>query len=152
MPTINQLPLLTEASSGDQLPVYTPVNGDTRRLPLNTLLQFFTDNFTSPVLVPNLYAPLAGFSLDVPQPIASQWMLLQPASTIAAGTITLPLNTTTPDGTEVLITSTQTITSLAVGLNGAAQVYGIVNPGALNAQDYFRLRYVAATNSWYRIG
>jgi hypothetical protein len=150
MPTINQLPLLTEASSGDQLPVYTPVNGDTRRLPLNTLLQFFTDNFTSPVLVPNLYAPLAGFSLDVPQPAASQWMILQPVSTLASGTITLPLNTTTPDGTEVLITSTQIITTLTIGLNGAANVFGA--PTTLAANGFARLRYVAATNSWYRIG
>jgi hypothetical protein len=123
MPTINQLPLLTEASSGDQLPVYTPQNGDTRRLPLNTLLEFFTDNFTSPILVPNLYAPLAGFSLDVPQPIASQWMILQPVSTLASGTITLPLNTTTPDGTEVLITSTQIITTLTLGLVDAILRY-----------------------------
>ena len=150
MPTINQLPLLTEASSGDQLPVYTPVNGDTRRLPLNTLLQFFTDNFTSPVLVPNLYAPLAGFSLDVPQPTASQWMILQPVSTLASGTITLPLNTTTPDGTEVLITSTQIITTLTIGPNGAANVFGA--PATLAANGFARLRYVAATNSWYRIG
>jgi hypothetical protein len=150
MPTINQLPLLTEASSGDQLPVYTPQNGDTRRLPLNTLLQFFTDNFTSPVLVPNLYAPLAGFSLDVPQPIASQWMILQPVSTLASGTITLPLNTTTPDGTEVLITSTQIITTLTIGPNGAANVFGA--PTTLAANGFARLRYVAATNSWYRIG
>jgi hypothetical protein len=150
MPTINQLPLLTEASSGDQLPVYTPVNGDTRRLPLNTLLQFFTDNFTSPVLVPNLYAPLAGFSLDVPQPAASQWMILQPVSTLASGTITLPLNTTTPDGTEVLITSTQIITTLTIGPNGAANVFGA--PTTLAANGFARLRYVAATNSWYRIG
>ena len=149
MPTINQLPLLTEASSGDQLPVYTPVNGDTRRLPLNTLLQFFTDNFTSPVLVPNLYAPLAGFSLDVPQPAASQWMILQPVSTLASGTITLPLNTTTPDGTEVLVSTTQQITAFTLSLNGAAAAYG--DPTTLAAEDFFRMRFVQSTNSWYRI-
>lgn len=152
MPQINQLPLVSQVSSGDQLPVYTPQNGDARRMPISALLNYFEQQFASPTLVTNFYTPSTGFSIGVPTPTSSQWMLLQPASTLAAGTITLPLNTTTPDGTEVLITSTQTITSLAVGLNGAAQVYGIVNPGALNAQDYFRLRYVAATNSWYRIG
>lgn len=152
MPQINQLPLVAQVSSGDQLPVYTPQNGDARRMPISALLEYFEQQFASPQLITNFYTPNTGFSIGVPTPTASQWMLLQPASTLAAGTITLPLNTTTPDGTEVLITSTQTITSLAVGLNGAAQVYGIVNPGTLNAQDYFRLRYVAATNSWYRIG
>lgn len=152
MPQINQLPLVSQVSPGDQLPVYTPQNGDARRMPVGALLEFFEQSFASPSLVTNFYTPTTGFSIGVPTPTASQWMLLQPAGTLAAGTITLPLNTQTPDGTEVLVTTTQTITALSMGLNGAAQVFGIVNPGTLNAQDYFRLRYVASTNSWYRIG
>lgn len=152
MPQINQLPLVVQVSAGDQLPVYTPQNGDARRMPISALLDFFEQSFASPSLVTNFYTPTTGFSIGVPTPTASQWMLLQPAGTLATGTITLPLNTQTPDGTEVLVTTTQTITALSMGLNGAAQVFGIVNPGTLNAQDYFRLRYVAATNSWYRIG
>jgi hypothetical protein len=43
-------------------------------------------------------------------------MLLQPAGTLATGTITLPLNTGVPDGTTVLITTTQEITSLTIAL------------------------------------
>lgn len=152
MPQINQLPLVSQVSPGDQLPVYTPQNGDARRMPVGALLEFFEQSFASPTLVTNFYTPTTGFSIGVPTPTASQWMLLQPAGTLAAGTITLPLNTQTPDGTEVLVTTTQTITALSMGLNGAAQAFGIVNPGTLNAQDYFRLRYVASTNSWYRIG
>lgn len=152
MPQINQLPLVSQVSPGDQLPVYTPQNGDARRMPISALLEFFEQSFASPTLVTNFYTPTTGFSIGVPTPTASQWMLLQPAGTLAAGTITLPLNTQTPDGTEVLVTTTQTITALSMGLNGAAQVFGIVNPGTLNAQDYFRLRYVSATSSWYRIG
>ena len=153
MPQINQLPLVAQVSAGDQLPVYTPQNGDARRMPISALLTFFQQQFASPTLATNIYTPATGFNLTVPTPIAQQqWMLLQPAGVLATGTLTLPLNTTPPDGTEILITTTQTITSLAISLNGAAQIYGIVNPGTLNAQDYFRLRYVAATNSWYRIG
>jgi len=152
MPQINQLPLVAQVSAGDQLPVYTPQNGDARRMPISALLDYFEQQFASPQLATNVYTPTSGFSIGVPTPNSSQWMILQPASPLAAGTLTLPLNTATPDGTEVLITTTQTITSFALGLNGAAQVYGIVNPGTFNAQDYFRLRYVAATNSWYRIG
>jgi hypothetical protein len=53
-----------------------------------------------------------------------QWVLIQPAGTLATGTVTLPLNTGTPDGTEVLVTTTQQITTLTIGLNGAAAVYG----------------------------
>jgi hypothetical protein len=59
------------------------------------------------------------------------------------------LNTQTPDGTEVLVTTTQQITTFTLAANGAAQLYGA--PTTLAAQDNFRVRFVQATNSWYRI-
>lgn len=150
MPYINQLPLLTVASPGDQIPVYTPNNGDARRLPIGALLEYFQQTFASPTMATNVYTPGTGFNLSVPTPVAQQqWMLIQPVSTLATGTITLPLNTQTPDGTEVLITSTQQITTFTLSANGASQLYG--NPATLAAQDFFRMRFVQATNSWYRI-
>jgi hypothetical protein len=150
MAYINQLPLLAVASPGDQIPVYTPNNGDARRLPIGALLQFFQQNFASPTLATSISTPGTGFNITVPTPISQQqWMLLQPAGTLAAGTITLPLNTQTPDGTEVLITTTQIITSFTMALNGASASYGA--PTTLAASGYFRMRFVQATNSWYRI-
>ena len=151
MPQIYQLPLVSQASLGDQLAVYTPNNGDARRMSLNTLLAFFQQQFAAPTLATNIYTPTTGFSIGVPTPVSQQqWMLLQPAGTLASGTITLPLNTITPDGTEVLITSTQIITTLTVGLNGASNAFGA--PTTLAANGFARLRFVQAQNSWYRIG
>ena len=150
MPYINQLPLLAVASPGDQIPVYTPNNGDARRLPIGALLAYFQQTFASPTLATNVYTPGTGFNLAVPTPVAQQqWMLIQPAGTLAAGTVTLPLNTGTPDGTEVLITTTQQITAFTLNANGASQLYG--DPTTLAAEDFFRMRFVQATNSWYRI-
>jgi hypothetical protein len=150
MPYINQLPLLMVASPGDQIPVYTPNNGDARRLPIGALLQFFQANFASPTLATNIFTPGTGFNVAVPTPVAQQqWMLIQPAGTLASGTVTLPLNTQTPDGTEVLVTTTQQITAFTLAPNGAAQLYGV--PTTLAAQDNFRVRFVQATNSWYKI-
>jgi hypothetical protein len=150
MPQINQLPLLAQVSPGDQVPVYSPNNGDARRLPISALLQYFQQTFASPTLATNVYTPGTGFNLAVPTPVADQqWMLLQPAGTLATGTITLPLNTGTPDGTEVLVTTTQQITAFTLAANGASQLYGA--PSTLAAQDFFRMRFVLATNSWYRI-
>ena len=150
MAYINQLPLLMVASPGDQIPVYTPNNGDARRLPIGALLAFFQQNFASPTLATNVYTPGTGFNLAVPTPVAQQqWVLIQPAGTLAAGTITLPLNTGTPDGTEVLITTTQIITTFTLAGNGAAAVYGA--PTTLAANAFFRMRFVQSTNSWYRI-
>jgi hypothetical protein len=150
MPTINQLPVLSPISSGDQLPVYSPNNGDARRTSIGSLLTFFQQNFASPTLSVNLYVPGSGFNITVPTPVSNdQWMLLQPASTLATGTITLPLNTGVPDGTTVLITSTQEITSLTIALNGASAIYGGVS--FLGAGSATAIRFYQPTNSWYQI-
>jgi hypothetical protein len=150
MPTINQLPLLTQVSAGDQLPVYSPNNGDARRLPMSALLSYFQQQFASPTMAVNLYVPTTGFNIAAPTPISEQqWIVLQPAGTLATGTVTLPLNTATPDGTEILVTTTQIITTFAVGLNGATAAFGA--PTTLAANAFFRLRFYQPTNSWYRI-
>lgn len=150
MPQINQLPVLSQVSAGDQIPVYTPNNGDARRMSISSLLAYFQQTFASPTLASNIYTPGTGFNIAVPTPVAAQqWILIQPAGTLAAGTVTLPLNTQTPDGSEVLVTTTQVITTFTLAANGAAQLYGA--PTTLAAGAYFRMRYVQATNSWYRI-
>jgi hypothetical protein len=150
MPTINQLPVLNTISSGDQLPVYSPNNGDARRTSIGSLLTFFQQSFASPTLSVNLYVPGSGFNITVPTPVSNdQWMLLQPAGTLATGTITLPLNTGVPDGTTVLITTTQEITSLTIALNGATALYGGVS--FLGAGTATAIRFYQPTNSWYQI-
>jgi hypothetical protein len=150
MPTINQLPVLNVISSGDQLPVYSPNNGDARRASIGSLLTFFQQSFASPTLSVNLFVPGNGFNITVPTPVSNdQWMLLQPAGTLATGTITLPLNTGVPDGTSVLITTTQEITSLTIALNGATALYGGVT--TLSAGTATAIRFYQPTNSWYQI-
>jgi hypothetical protein len=150
MPTINQLSPISQVSGGDQLPIYVPNNGDARRVSVTQLLQYFQQTFASPTLATNLYVPGTGFNITVPTPVSNdQWMLLQPAGTLATGTITLPLNTGVPDGTTVLITTTQEITSLTIALNGASAIFGAVTSlGAGCAAIY---RFYQPTNSWYNI-
>lgn len=152
MPQIYQLPLQTQVSGGDQFPIYSPNNGDARRLPVSALLAYFQQTFASPTMATSLYTPGTGFSISVPTPVAQQqWILIQPAGGLASGTVTLPLNTATPDGTEILVTSTQTITTLNIGLNSASALYGVTSGGTLTAATPFRIRFYQATNSWYRI-
>jgi hypothetical protein len=59
------------------------------------------------------------------------------------------LNTGVPDGTTVLITSTQTISSLTIALNGASAIYGAVT--SLTAGSATAIRFYQPTNSWYQI-
>jgi hypothetical protein len=150
MPTINQLASISQVSGSAQIPVYDQNNGDARKMSVNTLLDYFQTSFAAPTVATNLYTPGAGFNITVPTPVAEQqWMLIQPAGTLATGTVTLPLNTGVPDGTEVLITSTQTITAFTIALNGAAAIFG--NVSTLTAGAAVRYRYYLATNSWYNI-
>jgi hypothetical protein len=151
MPTINQLAGISQVSGGDLLPVYVSNNGDARKVSITQLLQYFQQTFASPTVATNLYTPGTGFNITVPTPTSEQqWMVIQPAGTLAAGTITLPLNTGVPDGTEVLITTTQIITSFTLAVNGAANAYGA--PTTLAANAFFTMRFYQATNSWYRVG
>ena len=151
MPTINQLAGLSQVSGGDLLPIYVPNNGDARKVSVTQLLTYFQTVFAAPTVSTNLYTPGAGFNVTVPTPVSEQqWMLLQPAGTLATGTITLPLNTGTPDGTQLLVTATQIITAFTLALNGAAAAFGA--PTTLAANAFFTMRFYQATNSWYRIG
>ena len=150
MPTINQLSGISQVSGGDLLPVYVSNNGDARKVSITQLLQYFQQVFASPTVATNLYTPGTGFNITVPTPVSEQqWMIIQPAGTLAAGTITLPLNTGTPDGTEVLVTTTQIITSFTIAANGASNTYGA--PTTLAANAFFTMRFYQATNSWYRV-
>jgi hypothetical protein len=150
MPTINQLSGISQVSGGDLLPVYVSNNGDARKVSITQLLQYFQQTFASPTVATNLYVPSTGFNITVPTPVSQQqWMILQPAGTLAAGTITLPLNTGVPDGTEVTITTTQIITSFTLAVNGASNAFGA--PTTLAANAFFTMRFYQATNSWYRV-
>lgn len=150
MATINQLSQMTSVSGADLLPVYSSNNGDARKLSISALLAYFQTTFAAPTMATNVYVPTTGFSIAVPTPVAQQqWLLIQPAGTLATGTVTLPLNTSTPDGTEVLINTTQQITAFTLSLNGATAAFG--DPTTLAAEDFFRMRFVQSMNSWYRI-
>jgi hypothetical protein len=150
MPTINQLSGVSQISGGDLLPVYVSNNGDARKVSITQLLQYFQQTFAAPTVATNLYTPGTGFNITAPTPTTEQqWMILQPAGTLAAGTVTLPLNTGVPDGTQVLVTTTQIITSFTLALNGAAAAFGA--PTTLAANAFFTMRFYQATNSWYRV-
>jgi hypothetical protein len=88
--------------------------------------------------------PLTGFSYTVPN--AVQALVLTPAGTIAAGTITTP---STPSENQALrVTTSQTVTSLTLTANTGQTVVGA--PTTITAATPFELFYNSATASWYR--
>ena len=49
MPTINQLPVVTTVSGGDQLPLYVSSQGDARRSSVTTMIEYMQANLTNAV-------------------------------------------------------------------------------------------------------
>lgn len=49
MPTINQLPLITQVSGGDNVVLYVPNQGDSRRASVTTLIQYIAANLGNAV-------------------------------------------------------------------------------------------------------
>jgi hypothetical protein len=49
MPTINQLPTVTQVSGGDQLPLFVTNQGDARRCSVTTLIEYVEENFDAVV-------------------------------------------------------------------------------------------------------
>lgn len=149
MPYINQLPVLDQLSGGDQLPVYSPVNGDARRVSITALLDFFRGNFADPDYLTLINAPTnSGFNWQLGAQTQSLFLILNPSGAFAAGTITLPPVASCFDGQEILVASSQSIAILTVAGNGATLV-GV--PGTLGIGGFFTIRFNALQGAWYTL-
>lgn len=73
MPTINQLPLITQLSGGDNLVVWAPNQGDSRRASITTFTGFIEENFD-------------GVVANTVQTTATTYAQLPAASSAGAGT------------------------------------------------------------------
>lgn len=167
MPTINQLSRTTELSAGDLVPLFSTDNGDAMAAALSVLLEYMQDNldFSNPSgtfvdYTTQYAAPSAtGFSVAInagspsvtpPTNGKNVHLILTPLAGYAAGTIVLPAVAELIDKQEVLVNCTQAVTTLTINGNGATAVTGA--PTTLAANAFFRLKYDAATSTWYRIG
>lgn len=90
--------------------------------------------------------PVTGFALTIANGI--QALVLNPAGTLAAGTVTLPAAPI--DGGTVIISTTQTITALTISPNTGQTVADA--PATLGIGGAVRFLYNATTATWYRIG
>lgn len=95
-------------------------------------------------------APSAsGFSVSITDSGDSIWLVLTPVAGYAAGTIVLPALANCVDKQEILVNSTQAITTLTITANGST-VTGA--PTTMAANAFFTLRFEDVTNTWYRVG
>lgn len=140
-------------TTASQMPFYDPTNGQDRRCSLNDVITLVEGQTTTAGFVTQYAAPNAsGFNITIAPPVTgtSMFLLLTPTGAFAAGTITLPAQSSLIDGQEVLVHTTQAVTTLTVAANGATAVNGA--PTTLAQFAFFRLRYDTINKSWYRVG
>lgn len=151
MTTINQLSAVDTVASSDQVPIYSSGNGDARKASMSVIKTYvLSDATVADDKVTQYASPAAtGFTVTVNNSSASVWLILTPLAGYATGTITLPAVANCVDRQEVLVNTTQSVNSLTVDGNGAT-VIGV--PTTLAANAFFRLRFDAVLDVWYRVG
>jgi trimeric autotransporter adhesin len=93
----------------------------------------------------DLTAPATGFTYTVPNGTASA--LINPAGTLATGTINMPAVPT--DGQKLTIASSQQITALTMSGNGNTLLGALVTIGA---NGFATWQYRASNTTWFRVG
>ncbi len=151
MTTINQLSAVDAVVSSDQVPIYSSSNGDARKASMSVIKDYvLSDATVADDKVTQYAAPAAtGFTVTVNNSSDSVWLILTPLAGYAAGTITLPAVANCVDRQEVLVNTTQAVTTLTVSGNGATVIGA---PTTLAANAFFRLRFDDVLNTWYRVG
>jgi len=149
MTDINQLSSSDTLTAGDLLPIWRTNNSDTRKTSLTTLQAFMQANltFTAGEFVVQYSAPSAtGFSVSLLSNTNNQWLILTPLGAYAAGTITFPLSSSVADNQEILLISTQAVTTLTLAGNGASIVGA---PTGISQNGAIRFKYNTLATTWY---
>jgi hypothetical protein len=147
MTAINQLNATDSLTASDLLPVYVQQNGDARKASIGLLTEYLREQLGGGESKTNQYAaPLTGTTVQVQN--GSTWLILTPAGTLAALTLLMPVLANVVDGQEILISTTQTLTSLTFSGNGASMVGA---PSTLAANGSVRLRFEPVLKTWYKI-
>lgn len=151
MTTINQLSAVDAVVSSDQVPIYSSSNGDARKASMSVIKDYVLSDATAADDKVTQYASPAatGFTVTVNNSSSSVWLILTPLAGYAAGTITLPAVANCVDRQEVLVNTTQAVTTFTVSGNGATVIGA---PTTLAANAFFRLRFDAVLDVWYRVG
>ena len=153
MTTINKLTGIDTVTAGDLLAVFSTSDGQARKASMSVLQKFMQDNLSFGVaaFTTQFASPSStGFSIQINDNTDDTHLILTPTATFAAGTIVLPKATVAVDKQQVLVNSTQIVTTLTIDGNGAIAVTG--EPSTLAANDFFTLKFEKATSVWYRVG
>lgn len=138
--------------AGDQIVLFRTKNCDYRAIPFDSLVQLILEQVPTPVYQAATIQPFnpnGNFTKEIDNNAAGTYLVMNPSTVIAAGTLVLPSINSIVDGQEVLVTSSQQITDLTIDANGATVIGA---PDAMGATAFFKLKYEELSQTWYRVG
>ena len=145
-----KLPITQTVNAGDLIPAFIQNSGITMGVALSTLAAYIQTLLTAPsVYIPVYSVPLTGAVLPDNGATYNKWLIIQPAGTIAALSVTFPPLGTAIDGQEIALVSTQTITTLTIIAVGSTVIGA--NAG-LSTTTPINFRYNQPLNTWFRFG
>jgi hypothetical protein len=154
--SINNLSVASTVAGADAFVIYKNSQGDSRRTSVTDVQAYmqanltFTDSTAQESFTTQYSTPLTGATVAIVPTTSNAHLIITPAGTISTLTLTLPLASGVSDKQEVLVNSTQIVTTLTVSSNGASAVLG--EPSTLAANGFFRLKYDSLMATWYRVG
>ena len=151
MAQINQLSAVDSVSAGDQVPIYVPTQGDTRRSSMTEILEYIQANLSFPVLTTQYAAPLTGTTVQIADGDDSVHLILTPVGGLATLTLKFPALANCVDKQEIVVNTTQAITALTLDENGSS-IVGFADGATLAQYGYLRFKFDAVLSTWYRIG
>lgn len=145
-------PIKENPTLADHSLIWDVENSTWKRSPFSAVFALYNESFTNVVLeADSQYStPLTGANVLVGDNNNDTHLIIVPAGTIAAVTVTLPAVANLRDKQTLLVTCTQIVTTLTIGANGASSVNGA--PTAFTANGFFTLKYDLTLDSWNRVG
>lgn len=143
---------ISDPQLNDHVLIWDSSNSDWRLATFTDIFALFAESYLNVMSEPDSqYAAPAvtGFDILINSNDNDTHLILTPAATLAAGTITLPTPANLRDKQLLICSCTQQVTALTVAGNGASAVNGA--PTGLGADDFFTLKYDKTLNTWNRI-
>jgi len=148
MTDLRNIPRQDSFGSSDNVLVYSSSANDARLILYTDFVAALASTTNSNIT--QYSSPSStGFSVSINDSYQNVWLILQPTGTLATGTLVLPSSVNVIDNQEIIVNSTNQVTTLTISGNGST-VTGA--PSTIAANGYFKLKYNSTLTTWYRVG
>lgn len=136
----------------DSVVLWSANNQDFRGVPVDLLIEKIQESIKKvdyPPIHIQHFNPNANFTLNIENHEVGTYLILNPSTSIATGSIKMPERYDVADGQVLLVACAQQVDNFSVDGNNALVIGA---PNALAANGFFKLKYDKLSNTWYRVG